>query len=59
MFLQSSNPRENKILTDAMEIDEDYRRFRDRLVRICGRKEIIKLRHEQWNSSSVVYIALV
>jgi UDP-N-acetyl-D-mannosaminuronic acid dehydrogenase len=28
MFLESSNPRKSKILTAAIEVDEDYRRFR-------------------------------
>ncbi len=28
MFLQSSNPRKSQILTAAMEVDEDYRKFR-------------------------------
>jgi UDP-N-acetyl-D-mannosaminuronic acid dehydrogenase len=31
MFLQSSNERKSKILTAAMEVDEDYRRYRTKL----------------------------
>jgi UDP-N-acetyl-D-mannosaminuronate dehydrogenase len=31
MFLQSSNRRRNKILTAAMDVDEDYKRFRTKL----------------------------
>jgi UDP-N-acetyl-D-mannosaminuronic acid dehydrogenase len=31
MFLQSSNRRKNKILRAAMEVDEDYKRFRAKL----------------------------
>jgi len=28
MFLESSNPRKSKIITAAIEVDEDYRAFR-------------------------------
>jgi nucleotide sugar dehydrogenase len=31
MFLQSSNPRKSKIITAAMEVDGDYRKFRTKL----------------------------
>jgi nucleotide sugar dehydrogenase len=31
MFLESSNPRKSKILTAAIEVDEDYRAFRAKL----------------------------
>jgi hypothetical protein len=31
MFLQSTSRRKNKILTAAIEVDEDYKRYRDKL----------------------------
>jgi UDP-N-acetyl-D-mannosaminuronic acid dehydrogenase len=31
MFLQSSVRRKSKILTAAMEVDEDYKKYRDKI----------------------------
>jgi len=32
MFLESSDKRKSKILTSAVKVDEDYRRFRERIT---------------------------